>query len=140
MREAEFMDLNMALIKADILMAKQGIALFEQNGIREVKNMTAYHLQQAAEKLIKIQIYRSGVEYNNRQIYVHNLVTLINYARSLQFDFILPKKIDVNALMLTDWEAGSRYDLHFSIRIDTLKNFCEAIDEWYAEVYAKGIR
>ena len=38
------MDLSMALIKADILMAKQGISLFEQDGVREVKNMTAYHL------------------------------------------------------------------------------------------------
>ena len=31
------MDLNMGLIKADILMAKQGIVIFEQNGIKEVK-------------------------------------------------------------------------------------------------------
>lgn len=134
------MELNMALIKADILMAKQGITLFEQNGIKEVKNMVAYHLQQAAEKIIKIQIYRSGVEYNNRQLYIHNLVTLINYAQSLEFEFLLPKKIDDNALTITDWEAGSRYDLHFSIRIDTLKNFYEAISSWYDELYAKGIR
>ena len=46
------MDLNMGLIKADILMAKQGIEIFEENKIREVKNMSAYHLQQAVEKLI----------------------------------------------------------------------------------------
>lgn len=134
------MDLNMALIKADILMAKQGIELFEKNGIREVKNMTAYHLQQAAEKLIKIQIYRSGVEYSNRQLYVHNLVTLITYAQSLGIEFILPKKIDDNALLITDWEAGSRYDLHFSVRVDTLKSFYSAINDWYDKVYAKGIR
>lgn len=96
------MDLNMGLIKADILMAKQGIVIFEQNGIKEVKNMAAYHLQQAAEKLIKIQIYRSGLDYNNRQLYVHNLVTLINYARSLELELLLPKKIDENALNITD--------------------------------------
>lgn len=134
------MDLNMGLIKADILMAKQGIVIFEQNGIKEVKNMAAYHLQQAAEKLIKIQIYRSGLDYNNRQLYVHNLVTLINYARSLDLELLLPKKIDENALNITDWEAGSRYDLHFSIRIDTLKNVYNAIESWYDDVYKKGIR
>ena len=134
------MDLNMALIKADILMAKQGINLFEQNGIREVKNMTAYHLQQAAEKLIKIQIYRSGVEYNNRQLYVHNLVSLITYGRALGIEIIIPKEIDDNALVITDWEAGSRYDLHFSIRIDTLKKIYDVIMNWYNEVYNKGIR
>ena len=38
------MDLNMALIKADILMAKQGIEIYENNNVREVKNMAAYHL------------------------------------------------------------------------------------------------
>lgn len=134
------MDLNMALIKADILMAKQGIALFESNGIKEVKNMVAYHLQQAAEKLIKIQIYRSGIEYSNRKLYVHNLITLINYAQSLQIDFLLPKKIDNNALTITDWEAGSRYDLHFSVRIDTLKGIYNIIEDWYKEIYDRGIR
>ncbi|MBQ8418123.1 MAG: HEPN domain-containing protein [Phascolarctobacterium sp.] len=134
------MDLNMALIKADILMAKQGIRLFEQNGIREIKNMTAYHLQQAAEKLIKIQIYRSGVEYNNKQLYIHNLVSLIRYAKSLGIEILIPKEIDENALDITDWEAGSRYDLHFSIRIDKLKKIYSVIWKWYEAVYAKGIR
>lgn len=134
------MDLNMALIKADILMAKQGISLFEQNGIREIKNMTAYHLQQAAEKLIKIQIYRSGVEYNNKQLYIHNLVSLIRYAKSLGIEILIPKEIDENALDITDWEAGSRYDLHFSIRIDKLKKIYSVIWNWYEAVYAKGIR
>lgn len=134
------MDLNMALIKADILMAKQGISLFEQNGIREIKNMTAYHLQQAAEKLIKIQIYRSGIEYNNKQLYIHNLVSLIRYAKSLGIEILIPKEIDENALDITDWEAGSRYDLHFSIRIDKLKKIYSVIWNWYEAVYAKGIR
>ena len=34
-------------------MAKQGIEIFEENKIREVKNMSAYHLQQAVEKINK---------------------------------------------------------------------------------------
>ena len=54
----------MALIKADIIMARQGIELYKSNEIKEVKNQAAYHLQQAAEKMIKIQIYRSGVPYD----------------------------------------------------------------------------
>lgn len=134
------MDLSMSLIKADILMAKQGINLFEQNGIKEVKNMTAYHLQQAAEKLIKIQIYRSGVEYDNRKLYVHNLVTLIKYAQSLNIDVVIPQEVDENALFISDWEAGSRYDVRFSIRIDKLRKMYDVISAWYQEVYSKGIR
>ena len=134
------MDLSMSLIKADILMAKQGINLFEQNGIKEVKNMTAYHLQQAAEKLIKIQIYRSGVEYDNRKLYVHNLVTLIKYAQSLNIDVVIPQEVDENALFISDWEAGSRYDVRFSIRIDKLRKMYDVISTWHQEVYSKGIR
>ena len=134
------MDLNMGLIKDDILMAKQGIEIFEENKIREVKNMSAYHLQQAVEKLIKIQIYRSGIEYDNRNMYVHNLVKLITYAKKIGIDLKIPKSIDENALMITDWEAGSRYDIHFSIRIDTLKKMYQIVNEWYGEVYSAGIR
>ena len=134
------MDLSMSLIKADILMAKQGINLFEQNGIKEVKSMTAYHLQQAAEKLIKIQIYRSGVEYDNRKLYVHNLVTLIKYAQSLNIDVVIPQEVDENALFISDWEAGSRYDVRFSIRIDKLRKMYDVISAWHQEVYSKGIR
>ncbi len=134
------MDLNMGLIKADILMAKQGIEIFEENKIREVKNMSAYYLQQAVEKLIKIQIYRSGIEYDNRNMYVHNLVKLITYAKKIGIDLKIPKSIDENALMITDWEAGSRYDIHFSIRIDTLKKMYQIVNEWYGEVYSAGIR
>ena len=70
----------MALIKADIIMARQGIELYKSNEIKEVKNQAAYHLQQAAEKMIKIQIYRSGVPYENKSLYVHNLKVLIHYA------------------------------------------------------------
>lgn len=57
------MDLSMAIIKSDIIMAEQGIHLFKDRGLKEIKNQTAYHLQQAIEKLIKIQVYYSGVEY-----------------------------------------------------------------------------
>ena len=121
-------------------MAKQGIEIFEENKIREVKNMSAYHLQQAVEKLIKIQIYRSGIEYDNRNMYVHNLVKFITYAKKIGIDLKIPKSIDENALMITDWEAGSRYDVHFSIRIDTLKKMYQIVNEWYGKVYSAGIR
>jgi len=67
------MDLSMSIIKANLLMARQGIELYKNKEIKEVKNQVAYHLQQAAEKLIKIQVYSSGCEYNNRSMYVHNI-------------------------------------------------------------------
>ena len=38
-------------------MAQQAIQYYEEKGFKDVKNQAAYHIQQAAEKLIKIQIY-----------------------------------------------------------------------------------
>nr|WP_304956905.1 hypothetical protein [uncultured Acetatifactor sp.] len=112
----------MALIKADIIMARQGIELYKSNEIKEVKNQAAYHLQQAAEKMIKIQIYRSGVPYENKSLYVHNLKVLIHYAELLDFGVRIPDFIRKNALIISDWEASSRYDIHFTIKYPAASN------------------
>ena len=48
------MKLTKGLIKADIIAAKQAIEYFEQKNNKDIKNVAAYHLQQAAEKLIKL--------------------------------------------------------------------------------------
>ena len=51
------MKLTKGLIKADIIAARQAMEYFGQTKNKDIKNIAAYHLQQAAEKLIKIQIY-----------------------------------------------------------------------------------
>ena len=134
------MDLSMGLIKADILMAKQGIELYKKRKIKEIKNTVAYHIQQAAEKLIKIQVYRSGITYSNSALYIHNLPKLISYAEGIGVKLNLPDQIRSNALMITDWEAGSRYDLQFVVRIDTLEKYQQIIDAWFNELKAQGIK
>jgi len=49
--------LTKGIIKADILASRRAIEDFEETRIRDIKNIAAYHLQQAAEKLINLQIY-----------------------------------------------------------------------------------
>lgn len=134
------LDLTMSLIKADILMARQGIELYKNNEIKEVKNQAAYHLQQAAEKLIKIQIYRSGAAYNAKSLYVHNLKVLIHYADQLEFGVNVPQFIRKNALIISDWEASGRYDIHFSVKITSLERCYKIIIDWYTFLCNKGIR
>lgn len=134
------LDLTMALIKADIIMARQGIELYRSNEIREVKNQAAYHLQQAAEKMIKIQIYRSGVPYENKSLYVHNLKVLIHYAERLDFGVRIPDFIRKNALIISDWEASSRYDIHFTIKITSLEKCYKEVTNWYDELSGIGIK
>ena len=130
----------MGLIKADIIAAKQAIAYFEENKIRDIKNIAAYHIQQAMEKLIKIQVYCKSNDYDNHKMFNHNLEKLILYAETLDIDLYVPKYVRDNSLVITDWEAGSRYDVGFSIRIDTLKKAFNEAECWYNKLYEEGIR
>lgn len=134
------MKLTMGLIKADMIAAVHAIEYFEENGIKDIKNFAAYHIQQATEKLIKIQVYNKYANYNNHSLYTHNIEKLIVYADSLNIDAIIPKYIRDNSLVITDWEAGSRYDVGFSIRIDTLKKASKEVDSWYSKLYEDGLR
>ena len=105
--------------------------MFKNNEIKEVKNQAAYHLQQAVEKLIKIQVYNSGCTYNNRSMYVHNISSLANYADSLNIGVYIPAEIRNNAVMISDWEASGRYDIHFTVRIDTLEKYHRIVKDWF---------
>ena len=87
------MRLTKGLIKADIIAAGQAIQYFEEQSVRDIKNVAAYHLQQAVEKLIKYQIYKSGAAINNSQMYTHNIEKLILYGQSLGIALIIPDYI-----------------------------------------------
>jgi len=134
------MDLSMGLIRADIVMGRQGIELYKKDGIKEVKNSAAYHIQQAVEKLIKIQVYRSGIAYSNSALYIHNLSKLIAYAEGIGVKLDIPSEIRANAIKITDWEAGSRYDMSFSVRIDTLEKYQSLTEKWYQSLKKQGIK
>ena len=128
------MKLSKGLIKADIIAAKQAIDFFESKKIKDIKNIAAYHLQQAAEKLIKYQIYKVLNDSDNRKMYTHDLSKLREYADSEGISLIVPEYIDDHLNSITDWEAGSRYNIGFSIRIDTLKKCAEVIEAWEKEI------
>ena len=131
------MYLTKGIIRADIIAAGQAIQYFEEKQIRDIKNIAAYHLQQAAEKLIKIQIYKSqGQNINSRQMYTHNLDRLILYGESLGINLIVPDYIRQYSARITDWEAGSRYDTGVSVRIDTLKRIHQEMVTWEKQVQA----
>lgn len=124
------MQISKGIIRADILAAKQAISCFEKDGIKDIKNIAAYHLQQAAEKIIKYQIYKSGIEIDNRQIYTHDLRRLMRYAEEKEIAITMPEYIKAHIDTITDWEAGSRYDVEFSVRIDVLKKCYDTVSEW----------
>ena len=128
------MKLTLSLAKADIIAASQAIKYYEENNIKDIKNIAAYHIQQATEKMIKYQIYSSTSTVDNKKMYTHNIEALIAYAESFDRHIEIPKYVRENSLVITDWEAGSRYDVGFTIRIDTLKKAVRELEEWYARL------
>ncbi len=127
--------LTFGQIEADLFVAKATIDRIKQLSSKAGKyyrGQAAYHLQQAAEKLIKIQIYNSGKAINNHKMYRHSLDDLITYAASLGISLNVPKWIDEKKYVITSWEAEGRYDVHFVVRIDTLERAHTEINNWYA--------
>ena len=128
------------MIKADIVAAQQAVNYYENSNLKDIKNVAAYHLQQATEKLIKIQIYSKAENLNYANLYTHNIEKLLAYSEKPDISIYVPKYIEDNSLVLTEWEAGSRYNVGFQIRISTLKKTLNEIEKWYEEIYNTGLR
>lgn len=129
-------EISLGIVKADIIAAKQAIDYFISHGNKDIKNIAAYHLQQAVEKIIKYQIYESGSNINNSKMFTHNIEALIAYSECLGINIIIPELIKDNSLVITKREAGSRYGLGLSIRIDKLLKFYNAILRWFEALKA----
>lgn len=125
------MSLNIELIQADITASAKMIEEYKNNKYKSAKNISAYHLQQAAEKLIKIQIYKNAKPNAQLKLYTHNISALIKQAQVNDIMLYIPSYVRKNAMTITTWEASSRYDFDFSVRIDTLEKAHNEISLWY---------
>ena len=77
---------------------------------------------------------------NYANLYTHNVEKLLLYADSLGVSLVVPKYIRDNSLVITGWEAGSRYDVGFQIRIDSLERAYTVTAAWFEDLYASGLR
>ena len=106
--------ISSGLIYADILTARQALNTYKESPkLKDIKNICAYHLQQATEKLIKSQIYSSGFKYNDRDLYTHNIAVLIAYAEKNNISVEIPQFIETNSHIITSWEADMIYIFQF---------------------------
>ena len=67
-------------------------------------------------------------------MYRHSLDDLITFAESIGIQLIVPKWVNEKKYVITSWEAEGRYDLHFVVRIDTLKRCYKELEEWKKEL------
>lgn len=125
--------LSAAQIDADLFMAASAIQKAEtisSKAGKHLRGLAGYHLQQAAEKMIKIQIYSSGVQIDNSKMFRHSLDDLIGYAFSLGIALNVPTWVNEKKYVITSWEAEGRYNLHFVVRMDTLKRCYSELLQW----------
>jgi HEPN domain-containing protein len=135
--------LNMAMIKADLITAKDGIdraRTLSTKASKYIKGMAGFHLQQAAEKMIKIQLYASGKKLDLHLVYKHSLDHLMGYATSLGVELIIPEYIMTNSTVITAWEAAGRYDVHKVVKINQLEKCYSEIEGWFDELKKNGYR
>lgn len=130
--------LSVAQVDADLFMAASAIqkaeAISSKAG-KHLRGLAGYHLQQAAEKMIKIQIYDSGVQIDHSKMFRHSLDDLIGYASSLAIPLTIPSWVDEKKYVITSWEAEGRYNLHFVVRMDTLKRCYSELIQWRNQLF-----
>ena len=105
--------LSVAQVDADLFMASSAIQKAEtisSKAGKHLRGLAGYHLQQAAEKLIKIQIYASGISVDHSKMFRHSLDDLISYAISLGIPVSVPSWVNEKKYVITSWEAEGRYN------------------------------
>lgn len=125
-----------AYAKADIRASKSALDTIKakEGNEKATKGIAAYHAQQAIEKILKSEIYKADPGISPRKMYTHKIYDLCAIAESYGIE--VPKGIKDNAYMYSDWEAAGRYDLHFSVRMDSVEKALRLAEEWLREITA----
>ena len=130
-------ELNKLQIKADIVLAENALKEAKSSTpklAKYLKGQVGYHLQQAAEKLIKIQIYKSGKNIDYSKLYKHDIQYIINYAKSKGISLMIPDYVTKNSMVISSWEAEGRYDVHIVVKYPQLEKAYSVISEWYQQL------
>lgn len=65
-------------------------------------------------------------------MYTHKIYDLCDLAE--HSGIRVPREIKDKAYMYSDWEAAGRYDLHFSVRIDSVEKALRLVEKWMKEI------
>lgn len=127
---------------SNVISARQALKAYNTINQKDLKNVAAYHAQQAIELLLKYKIYTNKQYYQNntdkngtiKEIYKHDIDKLIKSYCDKYGIKDIPSKIRKNAVMYTNWEAGSRYGLSFSVKITSIESVLTEIENWIVKI------
>lgn len=109
----------LSIAKADLKTAKR---LVDSEDKYE-KHIAAYHTQQAIEKVLK---YLAGQKGKN--LWGHDITKLVIQCKKLGIS--VPKTIETNSAMYTEWEVVSRYYPRKAIRRNSIKKAIFTVESW----------
>ncbi len=123
-----------AYARADIRAAHSALESIraKEGNEKATKGIAAYHAQQAIEKIIKSEIYRVAPDISPRKMYTHKIYDLCAIAEKNGIQ--VPKAIKQKSYMYSDWEAAGRYDLHFSVRTDSVEKALRLAEDWLRKI------
>lgn len=130
-------EIYLAKALGNLTSARQSLITCKETNQKVMKNIAAYNTQQAIEFILKYLIYNSyqynGGNSNIKELRTHNLDMLIRvYCKQLGIQ--VPKYIADNAIKYTSWEAESRYSLHMTIRVDSIKSAIVETENWLVSI------
>ena len=109
------------LIVADLTVANK----FYDSDNKALRLLAAYHVQQAAEKTIKLK-----AEIEGHNLWGHDIDALIKNCDDNDLRINIPKYIRDKADIITQWEAECRYYPIKVVRKDSIKKACDVVTEW----------
>lgn len=130
--------MNFQIIYSDIKWASKAIAEYNYCGKLLYDKMRAcYCIQQAVEKLIKIQMYLSNPNIPSRRAKTHDLQKLVDLAKEFNVQIIMHPYLRKKFGILTTWETECRYMEYVKYRIDMVENCLRKTMELFNAVYFK---
>lgn len=137
MKDARKGYMVLARIRVDIDTAFMCLNSVNNSRNRYYISQASYSVQQACEKLIKIQIYQNS-NYTVDEVKSHNISSLIR--RGKKYNIFVPESITSMAIEITSWEASSRYDISFIPDAELVSYFAKECDRWYNYLLNKGYK
>lgn len=129
-------DLSLANVEVDLDCAVHllGVWLTGRTKNSNYKRRCAYFIQQAYEKMLKMQLYK----YNGAKVVrTHNIDKLIVLCRKYK-GVLIPSDLDKYSYLITNWEVSGRYDEAFSVNEIELRNHLNICWRMYESLLKKG--
>ncbi len=112
------------IILADLKMASR----YYDDSDKHMRQLAAYHTQQAVEKTIKLKAEIEGLN-----LWGHDIRALIKSCDDHGIEIDVPDKIREKEKMITGWEAECRYYPVKAVRKDSIKRIIDEVTKWLEE-------